>query len=274
MPDFTIQPLMPAGAQALFELQAAYAEIFAGAAVMPAELYLSPVFHGGEDVFCAVQGDRLLAYAALYLQPVEDGPPDRANIAWVEIKADPGLADPQAVKDALGERIAARLRALTASLPPRPLRLTFEYGLYEAPAAGYALSRGFQYLESIFHMRCDLSAPLPNRPVPDGVTLRRWKMETEQEQRAYIAARNACFSETPLALVSWQYYMTSPQWAAGTLVAGFHGGDLLGAVNVYWIDAENQANPERPFGYTEDIFVLPSRRGQGLAGAQVSRFLQ
>lgn len=263
---YTIRAIQPGDTGAVFALQAAYAREFPGAVVLPGEYYLSPAFQEGANVFCALSGERLLAYAPLYLQPDEGGQVGQPQVAWIEIKADPSLTEAEAVKDALGEQIAARLKAVAGG----PVRLTCEYRLNEQPAVRYVLSRGFARTESVYHMRRDLAAPLTDVPSPVGIEIRRWKMETVEEQRAYVAARSACFSEVPIALEAWQYYMSSPMWAAGTAVAAFDGGTLVGAVNVYWSEEENASlPPEQSLGYTEDVFVLPGWRGRGIAGAMI-----
>lgn len=261
---------------AVMELQRAYADIYPGAVVVPGEYYLSPAFHGGQDVFCAFDGQTLLAYAPVYMQLIEDGPAEFPHVAWVEIKSDFGLAEPQTVKDALLDRLILRAREQAASINGRPTRMTFEYRSSETPAAAYVLARGFQYQESVFLMQRNLDKPIPAAPAPEGLTVRRWKMTSEEEQRAYVAARNECFPEAPITLASWQYMLQAPHWSSGVMIAGFDGEELVGTVSAYWIDEENQ-HLARPAGYTEDVFVRAPWRGHGLARALIiegMRFLK
>jgi ribosomal protein S18 acetylase RimI-like enzyme len=268
--------MTPADGPAVFSLQLAYAACFPGATIILPEVYLSPGFNGGEHVLCALDGERLVAYAPLFLQVVEDGPADLPHIAWVEVKALPDLPEIEPVKDALLDQALVRLRERMAGLPPRPVRLTFEYAAGEDAAAAFVLARGFDYLESAFHMRRDLSQTIPEPRAAPEISIRRWRMESEAEQRAYVAARTACFPEAPLPLADWQYYMRSPYWAEGTMIAAFAGDRLVGGVNVYSIPDESAA-AEIPFGYTEDIFVLPEYRGKGAAHAMIAegmRFLK
>ena len=280
MQAIVIRTFSSADAAAVMDLQRAYTDIYPGAPVIPAEMYLSPAFHGGQDVFCAYDGESLLAYAPLYVQLIEAGPADLPHVAWVEMKSSLSLLDSQMVKDALLERLMGRARQLVADAAGgsgRPIRMTFEYRASEKPAAAYVQSKGFAYVESVFLMRRDLTMPLPagEGTIRDGaaaarlaLALRRWKMPAVEDQRAYITARNECFPEAPITLESWQYYMLSPQWAAGVMIAGFDGAELAGAVNVYWDEAENR-HAERPAGYTEDIFVRAPYRGRGLARAMI-----
>lgn len=250
-------------------LQQKYAQAYPGASVHPGGLYFSPAFHGGQDVFCAYEGDRLLAYAPLYLQIVEQGPAKLPHIAWVEIKADPDLPDPRPVKDALYACLRSRMLELTESHKDRPLRMCFEYMPGETEAVAYVQSKGFAYTESVFGMCRDLTAPILDVNPPEGIYLRQWKMESETEQVAYVTAKNECFPEAPVALSEWQYFLSSPMWAVGTSIAAFDGSELVGNVSVYWSDDEIAQSGVKA-GYTEYIFVRPAWRGRGIAQAMIT----
>jgi ribosomal protein S18 acetylase RimI-like enzyme len=103
----------------------------------------------------------------------------------------------------------------------------------------------------------------------DGICLRRWKMETEAEQSAYVSARNHCFPESPISLEEWQYFMSSPLWAVGTMVAAFDQDRLAGCVSAYWNEEDNRRSGVLA-GFTEDIFVMPAWRGRGIASAMIA----
>ncbi len=226
----------------------------------------------------ALRGERLLAYAPVYVQPVADGPEEQPHIAWAEIKTYPDLANPYPIKDLLLERLIERARTIVreAQLPARPLRLMFEYRLNEIPAVEYLLSRGFAYAKSTFQMVRDLPEPLPRTTLADGLRIRRWKMECKDEQQGYVDARNECFPQATISLESWLYFMQSAEWKNGAAIGCFAGDELVGNVSVYWNEEEIQAEGLR-FGYTEDIFVRPGWRGQGIARAMLAegmRFLQ
>jgi GNAT superfamily N-acetyltransferase len=276
--NITLRTLTPDDLPAVDDLQNAYARAFSGAVVIPAGAYLSPAFHGGQDVLLAHDaGGRLLAYAPLYVQCVDGEGPSASlpDTLWVEIKAHPDLPDPAAVKDALYRDLEARAQSALAGRG-RPARMVFDYGASETPAVAYVQERGFHYTESVFAMARDLRQPLPAASLPEGITLRRWKMESEPEQRDYVAARCECFPSAPITLPEWQYFMTSPMWAAGTCAAAFDGEVLTGAALAYWFAEENQSSPQ-PAGYTEEIFVRPAWRGRGVATAvivEAMRFLQ
>lgn len=278
MTGLTLQTFTPECLEAVEELQRAYARKFPGAKVIPGELYLSPAFRGGQDVFCAFSNGKLVAYAPCYIQ-FNEGPAGLPHRIWVENKTHPGLADPIAVKDQLMEHLfqcaLQRLAQANPHAQPRTAHMIFEYLTTETDAIAYATSRGFAYSESVFTMSRDLMhLPLPAvPPTAAPITLRRWKMETEAEQQAYVDARNQCFPESPLRLEEWQFFMQSPMWPDATIVAAFSGDRLAGCTSVYWNAEENQRSGVQA-GFTEDIFVLASFRGHGVAQAMIANGLE
>lgn len=279
MNRISIRPLSPVDVSTVFSLQQAYTTVYTGVPVFPGEMYLSPGFHGGLDVFCAFSDDRLVGYAPVYAQLIENGPENLPHVIWTEIKVLPALEEINEVKDQLLDCVIAHARKLVSEAgahqlsPRRKFRITFEYRLNETEPAAYVLSRGFRYLESVFSMRRDLTQAISRVRLPDGIRLEGWKMESQPEQERYVAARNECFPEAPVKLEDWQYFLTSPMWAAGTSIAAFDGKELAGNVAVYWDPAANMQSGIQA-GYTEFIFVRSPWRGKGIAQAMIVEGMQ
>ena len=121
-------------------------------------------------------------------------------------------------------------------------------------------------------MACDLTAPILDLPLPSGVTVRSWKVQTEAEQRRYLRARNQAFPEAPWNLDALRYLLGSPSWAAGTSYTAFSSDEVVGSVLVHWDPEENRLNG-RHQGYTEDIFVLAGWRERGIASYLITQGL-
>ncbi len=271
MKNLTIRPLTASSIAAVIELQEAYTKVYPDAPVIPEQVYLSPGFEGGRNVYCAFdENGKLLGYAPMYPVLVRD-PSSLPHTFWTEIKVDPHAAQEAVneIKDQLLEQILIRARELTRELPRHPIHITFRYFPAETASIAYVTSKGCQHTESVFTMRRDLAREVPSLPSLEDVVLRPWRMESEAEQRAYIAARNECFPGMPIGLEEWQYFMQSPQWSVGTTIAAFHGDQLVGNTAVFWDEAENQKFG-RKLGYTEYIFVLPAWRGKKLARRMIS----
>jgi hypothetical protein len=280
MNKITIQPFTASHVPAVVELQSAYTEVYPEAQVMPGELYLSPGFEG--NVFCAMdESGNLVGYAPLYPVLMRDESKSPHTL-WVEVKAHPESEAMTGIKDQLWERILLRAREVTARFPSHRIHLTFEYLLSETASIAYVTSKGCQHTESVFIMRRHLSQEIQSPQTVEACDP-PWRMESEAEQRMYIQARNECFTEAPVELAEWQYFMRSPHWSVGTTFAAFHGDELVGNVAVFWDEAENQKSGNR-IGFTEYIFVAPWRekmrqsgqcrachsKGHGLAEAHLS----
>jgi ribosomal protein S18 acetylase RimI-like enzyme len=263
-----IRAMTPTDARAIFELQQKYARSFAGAQVFQGEIYLSPGFHAGQDVFLAWEGTRLLAYAPVFVQIVE-GPASLPHMAWIEVKADPDLPDPSTIKDVLLDTVTWRARFLTIPFPGRGLRFSCQYSPAETPAIQFVESHGFAYAESAYTMLRDLAAPILDLPLPEGIRLRRWNIQGEADGAVYVAARNECFPQAPVKLNDWLYLINSPFWEEGVQVGAFAGDELVGNVSAFWNEEENRRIGKRA-GFTEYIFVRPAWRGNGIAGAMIA----
>jgi len=64
----SIRNITPGDIPSVLALQQKYERAFPGGQIILSEVYLSPAFHNGLDVFCALDGNQLLAYAPVYLQ--------------------------------------------------------------------------------------------------------------------------------------------------------------------------------------------------------------
>jgi GNAT superfamily N-acetyltransferase len=269
MNTITIQPLDVSQLAAIGELQAAYSAMYADAPIISGEIYLSPAFDAGRNLFCAFgENGELLGYAPLYpvLMRDDSGLP---HTLWTEIKVHPKVDSPNEIKDCLLEHILLRAREVTQDFPGHPIHLIFQYFPSETASIDYVISKGCRHTESVFTMRRDLSEEIQAAVSVEGIVMRPWKMESEAEQQMYVDVRNLCFPEAPTAPGEWQYFMQSPMWAVGTTYAAFHGDQLMGNVSVFWNEAENEQTGKK-IGYTEFIFVHPDWRGKNIARALIT----
>ncbi len=261
---YAVRTYTPADARSIEAIQAEYAQVYTGAAVLPAEVYNSPSFAGGKNIFCAVnRQERVVAYAPLYPNPITDGASTLPHVIWAEIKVDPNISESHLVKDLLLPYVEDRARELVRGLPQRQAQLMFQYLPSEEPAICYVCKKGCHYVDSVYQMSRDLDDDLPDVPKPERIEVRRWKMTTWAEQCCYVQTRNQAIPHAPISLDDWRYFMTSPLWAAGTAIAAFLDDHLIGSVIVYWDEQQNQKRA-RPIGFTEHVFVAAPWRHQGV----------
>ncbi len=267
MPTYTIRHFNPEDIPAITTLQQAYQQVYPHAPVIPGEVYLSPGFESGRNIFCAwSEKGELSGYAPLL--PVLTGDPGFPNIVWAEVKADPHSKTSRAVKEALFERVLDRAREICADASGHRTRLNFQYHPSETASIDFVVSRGCTYLESVFRMMRDLSQPLEAVSPPASVEVRRWHMDSEAEQQAYVQARNEAFPDAPVALGDWQSFLGSPAWAEGTAVTAFAGQEIAGSVAVYWDETLSRMTGLKA-GYTEYIFVREKWRRRGIAAFMI-----
>ena len=259
---------------AVAELQTAYSTIYPDAGIIPGEMYLSPAFADGHNVFCALdESGALVGYAPVY--PVLIGDDSLLpHTLWTEIKVHPACETPHEIKDQLLEQLMLHACEVTREFPSHPIHLTFQYFPSEKSSIEYVLSRGAQHTESLFNMSRDLSHEIPSisERQDKNIVIHPWRMESEGEQQMYVRVRNECFPEQPTELSEWQYFMQSPMWSVGTTFAAFHDEQLVGNVAVFWNGVENQQTG-RKIGYTEYIFVHPNWRGKNIARELITRGL-
>jgi mycothiol synthase len=151
---------------------------------------------------------------------------------------------------------------------PRRLRIATE-SLTE-PAHRLYLAHGFTSVFEELVMRRDLRLPLPDQPLPEGVTLTAWQPDVAGE---FYQAYHAAFRERPgfpgWSAAEWIGHVTEndhvPEWSllarAGSEPAGFVIGniDLTG---------------KPPGGYVWQIGVVPEQRRRGLASALMAESLR
>ena len=268
MKNITIQPFTASRIAAVLDLQSAYSAIYPDAPVIPGEVYLSPAYEEGRNLFCAIdECGELVGYAPLYPVLMRESS-DLPHTLWTEIKAHPDCHAPDEIKDQLFEQLLLRAREVTNEFPGHPVHLTFQYFPSETASIEYVLSRGCHHTDSVFTMRRDLAQEIGTVSPAGGIVIRPWRMESEAEQERYVRARNECFPEAPVSLGEWRYFMQSPHWSVGTIFVAFDGDELAGNIAVFWDEAENQRSGKK-IGFTEYIFVRPPWRGKNIARSLV-----
>ncbi len=253
-------------------LQRAYQRAYPHAVVVPGEVYLSPGFEEGRNIFCAFDDEEYIeGYAPV--MPVMAKYPAAAHTVWAEVKTDPSLGPWPLVKHFLFERVVRRARELTEPFPGHRTCITFQYHPSEAASIDYVISKGCKHSGTVVRMMRGLAFDLPDAAMPEGVTVRRWRMETEAEQKAYVQARNEAFPDNPVALADWQGFLSSSSWHEGVAITAFDGEEVVGSVAAFPDEMLSQHTGTRA-AYTEYIFVRSKWRKRGVAAYIVVQALE
>jgi GNAT superfamily N-acetyltransferase len=239
-----------------------YLAVIPDAKLVAPEVYTyHPATEEGQNVFSAWDENTLVGFAPAFPAPATEAEAaNEPHHIWSIVVADPARTDGDAIREALLTRALDRAHVLAERFPaPRRVRLACDLIVSQKADIGFLLNKGFAHYESMYVMDRDLTAPLLDFPLPQGVAVRQWKMETEAEQDAYLAAFNCCFPGNPKDRAALQFLIQSPMWHVGTAIAAFDAdGALVASVLAYW-------DPDDRIGITDDVFVLPEWRGRGLA---------
>lgn len=168
----------------------------------------------------------------------------RALVAWMEGRGRQMLA-------ATGRSGPARLAAFV-----------------HASARGYRqlyAAAGFSPIRWYSDMRRDLAVPLPETPVPAGLTIETWHPELDEAVRlAHNAAFRDHWGSQPHSPASWERWrgpLAAPEW---TLVATDEAGQVAGYLLSERHGAEVQGFSS---GFVGALGVVPPWRRHGLAAA-------
>ncbi len=215
--------------------------------------------HGGEQaaVHLLVQDSdgTLLGYAHVDTTDEVDG-------AAAEL-----VVDPAHRRHGLGRALVSAAIDAAGATGSRSLRL-WAHG--DHPSAGaLAVELGFTRARVLFQMRRSLFAPLPERELPPGVTLRAFEPGRDEQDWVRVNAR--AFAHHPdqgrWTIDDLRIRMAEPWFdPAGFLLAvDARSGELLG---FHWTKVHGQGGHQHdPIGEVYVVGVDPDAHGRGLGGA-------
>jgi ribosomal protein S18 acetylase RimI-like enzyme len=253
-------------------LQYAYQKVYPKAVIIPADVYLSPPLNNGENVICAFNDDgKITGYtvvsANIALQT------DVPHTLWSIVKVDPALSSPRPLQESLFEKALAKARELVKPYPGHEVRLMFQHHTSEDDAIQFLVSKGCVYVESTYHMMCDLSRePAAVKP-QDGISTRFLNMDDLTELQAFISGRNECFPYRATTLENWQYFFSTVIGKNGKVIIALENGQLVGSITVSWNEDLNKIIGIE-MGETDDVYVRPPWRQRNIAAYMIGLGLQ
>lgn len=261
--NFEITTYLPEFGTAIENLQKRYiAANPKGTKFVPQSLYYQlPASEGGKNVFCIFENNELVGYGALFPQPAAPGSaPEISSMIWIHIRVEPGRGDSEDIQDALYECIYEKSRIYARAWEARSTKLAISYPESRGEEIAFFAGRGLQRFDALLQMCRDLSLPTRAIILPVGITIQRWGMKNNEAKLRYIAASVSAFPQALQTTEDIDFYMRS--WQGGTPIIAFDPeGEIVGGLMAFWYDKKN--------GVTEDIFVLPPWRRQGIASCLV-----
>lgn len=213
--------------------------------------------------------DRLLAFGYLQMSP-----PAAAWKAWQNAGV-----HPEHTGTGLGRRILRELENRATAIrdqdaPGSPGQLKVWVDEQRLRTAALVRTAGYQTWRHFFRMRCDLSAPLVQAPIPAGVEIRRYRSDDDD---AVLQVSNESFGDhwgsTPMDTERWRAafanssaFRPDHSWIA--LVDGRPVSFVMSVEHV----AETELNGY-PTGYLSRVGTARADRGRGIASALLSATL-
>lgn len=134
---------------------------------------------------------------------------------------------------------------------------------------------GFQPVRSAYRMRCDLTQPIPEGQLPDGLTLSQWTPELDQ---AVMEACNEAFRDhwgfIPISLEAWKLWFTgNPNFRPDLTFIALDGNEVAG-LSLNQVREEENAETGIQEGWIQELAVRQPWRKRGIATALLCTSLQ
>lgn len=133
---------------------------------------------------------------------------------------------------------------------------------------------GFKAMRYSYKMRRNLSQPILEEPLPDGLKWAQWAPDLD---RPLMHAFNDAFREhwglRKMNEETWRTFFTGvPQFRSDLTYLAMDDGAIVGFC-VNWVDEAENAQTGIGEGWVEAIGVIPAWRGRGIASALLSHAL-
>jgi ribosomal protein S18 acetylase RimI-like enzyme len=219
-----------------------------------------------ENIFCAVSGGEIIGVGHLEPDGSWNSFREKPNLGFKKIRFSITLhqqcQNPNGIKQNLYKALLERAKEIQTEMPENKIKLINYIDTANHKEAQFLIEKGFSLQEHQFFMIRDLSKEIPEIPQLEGIDIRNWKMETENEIQQYLNAEASvfghCWSSNRL-----KWYRGGPEWNTFT---AFHGEIVAASVMTWGINGNRSA--------TENVFVKPEWRGKGVSRAIILHALQ
>lgn len=222
------------------------------------------------NIFCAVNAEKEILGVAdlephISWTPIDKDCQDPGYIyrIGVNIRINPAHVADKTLRSCLMDALLTRAREIKKDYPGKKIRVIKYISSDNNEEMDFFISKGFVAHRTSLVMKRDLTEEIKPCPLSSDFKIMNWKMESDEELKCYVETDAKCNNGAAwnFDTVSWMRY--APEWAT---FAAFSGDEFLGGVMTFLITVERSA--------TENIFVLPQWRRQGVAKAFITEALK
>ena len=228
----------------------------------------NPALEQGANVLCAHDRKKnMVGYGALFPSPAEaDSPSEIPNTIWIHIRVDPTSDDFCFIREQLYNKMCQRAAHYGNKWDGRKSRIAISYPESLEEEISFFRQMGFKEFNALVQMSRDLTIELPKKiQLPGELAIRQWNGTDEGVLAQYATVEAQIFQHDPRTVDELRFYFQS--WESGTPFTAFdQTKKIVGSVMAYWYGNK--------YGITEDIFVIPEWRGQGIAKYLICEGLQ
>jgi|GEM_PF-1940557 len=209
------------------------------------------------NIFVVMTEQEVTGYGHLIPRPAfSSDPPELPHTFYFDFNTSPDMPEPLAAQELLFAALQARGRELLAELPPRRAEWCIQhYGSVDRQL-DFVRGKGFRLGESYLLLERDLNKTLPEGTLPDGFSIFRWEIDSEEERLAFLELEKQAFPDETPTMDKLIAMKALPMWSA--YAAADAAGKIAGLIMTHF-------DPQSGKGYIDDIFTLPSYRGRGIA---------
>ncbi|MDO7905886.1 GNAT family N-acetyltransferase [Paenibacillus sp. JX-17] len=152
------------------------------------------------------------------------------------------------------ERMMDRAAEIKQLYPDKRIQVGHTCSHQDFAYIDFLLAKGFYHELNYFILKRDLTQPLPEMIIPAGIEVKRWAMETEEEQNRYLQAEKKGFDGESWSRERLNWFQHGSEWDTFT---AFYQGEPVSSCMTWGISPERSA--------TEQIFTIPEWRRRGIA---------
>jgi mycothiol synthase len=185
-----------------------------------------------------------------------------------------GLVRPDVRRQGIGTYLMQwsqeQARKLLAGIAGEPKVMQVATESLTEPAHRLYLAHGFACVFEELVMEMDLHLPLPDRPLPQGITITHWQPELADQ---FFQAYHTAFRERPgfpgYSAAEWIAQVTEddlmPEWSLLACADREPVGFVIGNIDL---------TTDPPGGYIWQVGVIPAQRRRGLASALLAESMR